>query len=296
MSLQDMTGVTTLFEPLKREFFDLLVLSTKIINGYNPDSKTFTASTLAQHMRTTLKQVCNIAMSMIIKKSKSLPVDDPEASLKSIKCLKCLVENHWTSEISSLALKNLNEQQWEKPNPLPLSEDVMNFQKYSTKEVKQASQNINKGINVRTKYRQLSENSKLLHRSDTASMKDKKINIKDETDSDKEQEVETELFHTLNLQKPKPKSKGSVQQVPLHLHFLISAESRWPPTTSSSNKDEKATVSLKKIEMDKRRCTLRQKSRIGATSIVTSAKPRSPPPATTFDEDKEAIKILQKKT
>ncbi|KAF5296094.1 hypothetical protein FQA39_LY02728 [Lamprigera yunnana] len=83
MSLRDMTGVTTLFEALKPEFFDYLVSSTKMISRYSPDSKTFTASSLALHMGTTLKLVCDIARKMIIKKSKSLPVDDQELFLIS---------------------------------------------------------------------------------------------------------------------------------------------------------------------------------------------------------------------
>ncbi|KAF5282661.1 hypothetical protein FQA39_LY17521 [Lamprigera yunnana] len=206
MSLRNMTGAATLFEALKPEFFDHLVSSTKIISGYNPDSKTFTASSLALHMGTTLKQVCDIAIKMIIKKSKYLHFDHPEASLKSIKRLKCLVENHWTSEISSLALKNLNEQKCEKPELFPLSEDVMNFEKYSTKEelpqdvyqiakVSKLVLAINKGKGNKYKGKHLDE-----------------IELSDEADSDEEQEVEAELFHTSNYKnqkETKQKSKGS---------------------------------------------------------------------------------------
>ncbi|KAK4877687.1 hypothetical protein RN001_010193 [Aquatica leii] len=51
-----MMGVKTLFKTLKPEFFDNLVSATKIISGYEPSSRTFSAASLAAHMGTTLKQ------------------------------------------------------------------------------------------------------------------------------------------------------------------------------------------------------------------------------------------------
>ncbi|KAK4882562.1 hypothetical protein RN001_005881 [Aquatica leii] len=51
-----MMGVKTLFDTLKPEFFDNLVSATKIISGYDPSSRTFSAASLAAHMGTTLKQ------------------------------------------------------------------------------------------------------------------------------------------------------------------------------------------------------------------------------------------------
>ncbi|KAK4880680.1 hypothetical protein RN001_008826 [Aquatica leii] len=64
-----MMGVKTLFETLKPEFFDNFVSATKIISGYDPSSRTFSAASVAAHMGTTLKQVCDIATKMIIKKN-----------------------------------------------------------------------------------------------------------------------------------------------------------------------------------------------------------------------------------
>ncbi|KAK4878181.1 hypothetical protein RN001_010687 [Aquatica leii] len=153
-----MMGVKTRFETLKPEFFDNLVSATKIISGYEPSSRTFSAASLAAHMGTTLKQVCHIATKMIIKKSKLIICHNQEECLTNIKRLKHLIENQWTSEVSSLALKDLNKKKWEKPKLLPLTSDVMKFQKYLVKEAKEASENILKKHKLVKEYRRLSEN------------------------------------------------------------------------------------------------------------------------------------------
>ncbi|KAK4880699.1 hypothetical protein RN001_008845 [Aquatica leii] len=95
---------------------------------------------------------------MIIKRSKLIICHNQEECLTNIKRLKHLIENHWTSEVSSLVLKDLNEKKWEKPKLLPLTSDAMKFQKYLVKEAKEASENILKKHKLVKEYRRLSEN------------------------------------------------------------------------------------------------------------------------------------------
>lgn len=99
--------VKKLIEVMKPEFFDNLVAATKVIAGFNPDTKLFKASTLALHMGTSLKQLCKIIHRHIIEKSKLFYFNNPDLELKNIKHLQKLIEDHWTTEIASLALKDM---------------------------------------------------------------------------------------------------------------------------------------------------------------------------------------------
>lgn len=56
VNLKEIAGTQSLFEVLKTEMFQTIVSATKIICGYNPETRIFAASSLALHMGTTLKQ------------------------------------------------------------------------------------------------------------------------------------------------------------------------------------------------------------------------------------------------
>ncbi|KAL1509086.1 hypothetical protein ABEB36_003882 [Hypothenemus hampei] len=133
ISIKTISGSQMMFETMKPEMFDHFVSATKIISGYDNENRTFKSGSLALHMGTTLKQVCDIASKLLIKKSNLVNCDDNELRLKEIKRLRLLIENHWNSEISSLALKNLNETQYNKPKLMPLTGDVIKFHQYKTR-------------------------------------------------------------------------------------------------------------------------------------------------------------------
>lgn len=157
IALKQSCGAEKLFDILKPEYFDNFVGATKVISGYNEDERTFRASSLALHMGTNLKNVCNIATKLIIKKSRYLKCENVEQCLKDIKRLKNLIEQHWNSELSSLALKNLQEQQWQKPKLLPLTNDVMQFQQYVISEANIASDNLKNTTEIKKNFRKLTE-------------------------------------------------------------------------------------------------------------------------------------------
>lgn len=50
---------------------------------------------------------------------------------------------HWCNELSSLALKNLKEKQWEKPTQLPLTSDILALQTYINNEADKAFSDLN---------------------------------------------------------------------------------------------------------------------------------------------------------
>lgn len=157
ITLRTTTGVPNLFQALKPEFFKNFILATKIISGYDPESRSFKASSLAMHMGTTLKQVCDIADKLIIEKSNLMPCTDQELCLKNIKRLRKLIERHWNFEIASLALKNLNENNFQKPKMIPLTSDVVKFQNSVMQQAKEAQVNLKEGNDSKKEFKTLSE-------------------------------------------------------------------------------------------------------------------------------------------
>ncbi|CAH1375917.1 unnamed protein product, partial [Tenebrio molitor] len=117
---------------MKPEIFADLISATKEISGYSPENKCFKSPSLALHMGTNLKIVCDIALKVVIEK-KQLPNmkwENRDIKKQEIKDTKRLIQGHWCNEISSIALKVLKERQWEKPSTLPLTEDIQAFQTY----------------------------------------------------------------------------------------------------------------------------------------------------------------------
>ncbi|XP_050314971.1 uncharacterized protein LOC126749344 [Anthonomus grandis grandis] len=157
LTLREASGCQILLDTLKPEMFDHFVAATKIISGYNEETQSFKASSLALHMGTTLKQICDMATKLLIKKTKLLPYEDSEKCLKEIKRLKNLFENHWSSKISSLALKNLNENKYEKPKLMPLTTDIMKFNNYVSRQAREARDKLMGTTHPKANFRLLSE-------------------------------------------------------------------------------------------------------------------------------------------
>nr|CAI5866698.1 unnamed protein product [Callosobruchus analis] len=157
LTLRRITGVQCLFDALMPEMFENIVSATKIISGYDPETRSFKSSSLALHMGTTLKQICDIANKLLIEKSSLLPVKDHELSLTNVKRLRKLVECHWNTELASLALKNLNERKHGKPGFLPLTSDVLKFQNYALNKAKEAELKLKDGQGDMRMYRTLLE-------------------------------------------------------------------------------------------------------------------------------------------
>jgi hypothetical protein len=152
-------SVDVLFDAMKPEIFADLISATKEISGYSPENKCFKSPSLALHMGTNLKIVCDIALKVVIEK-KQLPNmkwENRDIKKQEIKDTKRLIQGHWCNEISSIALKVLKERQWEKPNTLPLTEDIQAFQTYVNNLSSQAYDEIQNNINLKTNYKILTE-------------------------------------------------------------------------------------------------------------------------------------------
>lgn len=141
------TEVKTLFDAMKPEWFQLLISAAKIISGFNMETKSFKSPSLALHMGTNLKLVCDVCFKIVIEK-RNIPNimwinrDDKK---KEIKELRKLIVEHWCHELSSLALKNIKENNWEKPLQLPLTSDIQAFQFYLNNRAEEAYSTLTAG-------------------------------------------------------------------------------------------------------------------------------------------------------
>ncbi|KAJ8956204.1 hypothetical protein NQ314_006764, partial [Rhamnusium bicolor] len=92
---------------LHPKHFDAVISAVRNIAGYNPFTKTFNSPSLAMHLGTSLKLICDELRHLIIKESQGF---------KCQSAIEC-----------SLANKDLQEKRWKKPLLLPLVSDIKKF-------------------------------------------------------------------------------------------------------------------------------------------------------------------------
>nr|CAI5842778.1 unnamed protein product [Callosobruchus analis] len=151
--------VECLFDALKPEMFQHLVTAVKTMSGYSESTKSFQSPSLAMHMGTNLKVVCDVAYKVVLEKKEMPGIKclDYVSKRNDIKDLKKLISSHWCSELSSLALKNLKENRWERPVQLPLTSDIQIFNAHLNKLAGEAYDNLRQNIKSKFYYRQLAE-------------------------------------------------------------------------------------------------------------------------------------------
>lgn len=130
LALQSSIAIENFIDVMKPEYYEHIIASTKIISGFCPDTNTFKASSLALHMGTNLKYLCDVARKAIMTKNPLFGALDKDQTMKNIAELKEMISGHWCNDISSLAHKILNENKFDKPKLLPTTEDVQLFNKY----------------------------------------------------------------------------------------------------------------------------------------------------------------------
>ncbi|XP_050505238.1 uncharacterized protein LOC126883628 [Diabrotica virgifera virgifera] len=127
ITLKKSYDIKNLFDALKPELFNYLILATKEISGYSVESKSFKSPSLALHTGSNLKTVCDVAYKLVLEKKRLPGIEWIDQKIKKIeiKDLRKLIEGHWCNELSSLALKTLKEKHWEKPLQLPLAKCIL---------------------------------------------------------------------------------------------------------------------------------------------------------------------------
>jgi len=138
---QNCDTLLTLQDCLTPNLFDNIIKSTKQIAGYDSKTDSFGAPSLVLKIGTSLKQCCDIAEYMILKKSPLLrPVKDTDIS--DIKTVENLIQKQWSYELATNASKELYQKKWNKPALLPLTSDIKIFRDHLVLEQKNAIQKL----------------------------------------------------------------------------------------------------------------------------------------------------------
>lgn len=118
------TSIKDLFSALKPENYDALVSATEKISRYDKESQHFKSPSLALNMGTSLKQCCDIALVLALKKTASIPTVERATAESELKTLIQLIEGNWKFDVSSQAANDLNLQKWNKVSLVPLASDL----------------------------------------------------------------------------------------------------------------------------------------------------------------------------
>nr|CAH7758963.1 unnamed protein product [Callosobruchus chinensis] len=138
--------------------FDTLLAATRQITGYDPIKKNFTAPSLAMHMGTYLKMICDELLHLIMKECpgfKCQSKEDTQSWQQDVKNLKKLIESRWNIEISSLANKDLQEKRCNKPQLIPLVSDIKVFRDETLKMATNCKQQFEDGMDDISSYKLL---------------------------------------------------------------------------------------------------------------------------------------------
>lgn len=117
---------TDMLSCLKPEAFDDTIEACKIVSKFNKEMKTYASGSNALHLGNYLKQICDLATKMVLRKNVGAQTD---AVLRDLKRFKLLVTTQWTTEVASLAKKDLMLKKGDKPQLIPLTEDIMRLKK-----------------------------------------------------------------------------------------------------------------------------------------------------------------------
>lgn len=160
IALRSSHDINGMFDAMKPDMFKHLISATKQISGYDESTKSFRSSSLALHMGTNLKIMCDVSFKAVLENRKvhNMKWNDRQEKKTEIKDLKKLINGHWCSELSSLALKNLKENQWKKPTELPLSSDIKLLHDYIDSLSRDSYRNLTSSNNIKPNdYKQLTE-------------------------------------------------------------------------------------------------------------------------------------------
>lgn len=157
IALKESSTMEHLIDFLKPECYELIVAATKLICGYNVEKKTYNASSLALHLGTSLKFLCDVAIKAILTRNPLFLCFDREKKNKEIGDLRYMINMHWCNDVSSLANKVLNEQKVLKPKLLPFTEDIKALNLHVKTSAERAYNNLRDNVEKRINYKILCE-------------------------------------------------------------------------------------------------------------------------------------------
>lgn len=157
IALTNSIGIKNLIEVLKPEMYDHIIAAAKIITGFDAENRIFKASSLALHLGTNLKFLCDVARKVVVTKNPLFPTENRDEVQKNILELRDMINSHWCNDISSLANKVLIENKYSKPKLLPLTEDLLIFNNFVTRIAEESFEKLKNNENIEQNYKLLSE-------------------------------------------------------------------------------------------------------------------------------------------
>lgn len=157
IALKGSSTIEYLIDFLKPECYDLIVAATKLICGYNAEERTYVASSLALHMGTTLKFLCDVAEKAILTKNPLFVCNNRDNKIKEIRNVRYMINMHWCNDVSSLANKVLNEKKFLKPKLLPFTEDIKALNLHVKTSAEKAYNSLRDNIEIKINYKILTE-------------------------------------------------------------------------------------------------------------------------------------------
>ncbi|KAK5650136.1 hypothetical protein RI129_001165 [Pyrocoelia pectoralis] len=155
ISNDEKISLTDIFHPKN---FDNVLFATRRLVGYDHENKTFKSPSLAMHLGTSLKTVCDELTHLILKQSPGFRCKSLEQAniwLRNVENFRKLIESRWNIEMASLANKELQEKKWNKPLLLPLVSDIKKFRDEVTKLAENAIIKLSSGTEDKKSYKLL---------------------------------------------------------------------------------------------------------------------------------------------
>lgn len=150
-------AINNLFEALQPQYFDSIVESTKIIAKYDAIKQVYDSPTLAMNIATSLKQCCEIAITLAIKRKANYTNVTWAEAESNLKAMINLFSSNWQYEISSQAASSLNLSKWNKITIVPLAQDLKKIREYVMKEAEVAEKKLKQNPTNQVAYNKLME-------------------------------------------------------------------------------------------------------------------------------------------
>lgn len=111
----DNISLVSILHPTK---FKIIITAVKAITQYDTNARIFNSPSFALQMGTLLKKSITAAYSLEVQKDLNSP------KLNTLNVMKKLIEEEWSTEISTEACQNLNVKRFNKPTLIPITEDL----------------------------------------------------------------------------------------------------------------------------------------------------------------------------
>lgn len=135
VTLRHTTRIHNMEEAIKPANFFILTNAVKRVSGFDTETSTFKAPSLALKLGHSLRKISDIIMC------RALMEEDQEA-IDSIRRFHTLHETKWSELVSHSALSNLSEAKYNKVDSLPLTRDVQKLQLYLGQQVESAREKL----------------------------------------------------------------------------------------------------------------------------------------------------------